>query len=104
METINGFLDEANTYHPNIKLVRQIGICVPFLDVLIENRNGSLFTSVYHKEAAEPHVLPFVSDHPRHMFNNIIQGALFRAIRYPSTIEAFDEERRTLEITLLYNG
>jgi len=70
----------------------------------VENRNGSLFTSVYHKEAAEPHVLPFMSDHPRHMFSNIIQGALYRAVRYSSTIEALDEERRNLEIKLLYNG
>ena len=104
IETINDILDKANNYHPNIKLVRQIGTSVPFLDVLIENRNGSLFTSVYHKEAAEPHILPYQSDHPRHMFSNIIQGALFRVIRYSSTIEALDEERRTLEITLLYNG
>jgi hypothetical protein len=104
IETINGVLDKANSYHPNIKLVRQIGTCIPFLDVLVENQNGSLFTSVYHKEAAEPHVLPFMSDHPRHMFSNIIQGALFRAVRYSSTIEALDEGRRNLEITLLYNG
>ena len=97
-------LDKANNYHPNIKLVCQIGTSISFLDVFVENRNGSLFTSVYHKEAAEPHVLPFMSDHPRHMFSNIIQGALYRAVRYSSTIEALDEERRNLEIKLLYNG
>ncbi|CAM4984870.1 unnamed protein product, partial [Rotaria socialis] len=31
----------------------QIGRSVPFLDVLIENRKGTLTTSVYHKEAAK---------------------------------------------------
>ena len=52
-------LDEANNLHPNIKLVRQIGTSVSFLDVYIENKNGILATSVFHKEAAEPYIVPF---------------------------------------------
>jgi hypothetical protein len=96
-------LDEANGRHSNIKLVRQIGTSVTFLDVLIENKNGQLSTSVYHKEAAEPFVLPFASDHPRHTFRNIVHGALYRAVRYSSTLEAFNRERRTIKLTLLYN-
>lgn len=103
MEGVNDILDSANKYHPSIKLTREIGTAVAFLDVFIENRNGGLLTSVYHKKTAEPHVLSFEFDHPRHIFRNIIQGALFRASLYSSTIDAFDEERRLLEITLLYN-
>ena len=97
-------LDEANNLHPNIKLVRQIGTSVSFLDVFIENKNGILATSVYHKEAAEPYIVPFKSDHPRHIFNNIIDSALMRAIRYSSTLSAFNEERRSIKLMLLYNG
>ena len=97
-------LDEANQSHPNIKLVRQLGTSVSFLDVYIENQNGTLVTSVYHKEAAEPYIVPFKSDHPRHVFNNIIDVALTRAIRYSSTLSAFDEERRYIKLILLYNG
>jgi hypothetical protein len=97
-------LDEAHDYHPNIKLTRQIGKTVPFLDVLISNNNGILSTSVYHKPASEPCVVPFLSDHPRHVFSNIIEGALFRAIRYSSTLELFDDERRHIRLMLLYNG
>ena len=67
---------------------------LPFLDVLITNNNGILSTSVYHKPAAEPYVTPFISDHPRHVFANIIQTSLTRAIRYSSTFQAFDYERR----------
>ena len=44
-------LDDANSFHPNIKLTRQIGTSLPFLDVFIENQTGILTTSVYHKEA-----------------------------------------------------
>ncbi|CAF1489648.1 unnamed protein product [Didymodactylos carnosus] len=33
------FLDEANTWHSNIKLDYKIGNCLPFLDVLLINNN-----------------------------------------------------------------
>ncbi|CAF4964558.1 unnamed protein product [Rotaria magnacalcarata] len=82
LECIDQMLDEANNFHPNIKLVRQIGRSVPFLDVLIENRKGTLTTSVYHKEAAEPYVVPFGSDHPGHVFRNTVDTAITRAVRY----------------------
>ena len=104
LDTIHQMLDEASNYHPNIKLVRQIGTSVSFLDVYLENRNGILFTSVYHKAAAEPYTVPFKSDHPRHTFTNIIDNALTRAIRYSSTLLAFNEERRLIKLMLLYNG
>ena len=102
--SLNQMLDEANSRHPNIKLVRQIGTSVPFLDVLVENQNGILATSVYHKTAAEPYIVPFTSDHPRHIFANIIETQLLRAIRYSSTLFAFNHERRSITLLLLYNG
>ncbi len=37
-------LDEANSLHSNIKLVRQLGTAVSFLDVFVENKNGVLET------------------------------------------------------------
>ena len=98
-------LNESNTRHPNIKLVYQIGQSLPFLDVLLTNDNGrGVSTSIYHKPSAQPYVVPFVSDHPRHVFGNIIRGALTRAVRYSSTYQAFDDERRYIKLMLLYNG
>jgi response regulator of citrate/malate metabolism len=64
LDTIDRMLDEANQFHSNIKLLRQLGTSVSFLDVYIENKNGILATSVFHKEAAELDILPFNSDHP----------------------------------------
>ncbi len=81
--------------HP--QLVRQIGTSVPFLDVFIENTNGILATSVYRKDSTEPYIAPFRSDHPRHIFNNIIDGTLTRSLRYSSTLSAFNEERRLIK-------
>jgi hypothetical protein len=104
LEKINQMLDEANSSHPNIKLVRQIGTSVSFLDLFIENKNSTLKTSVFHKQAAEPYIVPFKSDHPRQIFNNVIDAPLKRAVRYSSTLSAFHAERRSIKLMLLYNG
>ncbi|CAF1527436.1 unnamed protein product [Adineta steineri] len=98
------FLNEANTWHPNIKLDYKIGQSLPFLDILLTNNNGTISTSVYHKPAAEPYVVPFISDHPRHIFINIIQTRLANALKCSSTFEIFNYERRHIKLMLLYNG
>ncbi len=45
LEKINQMLDEVNNLHPNIKLIRQLGTSVSFLDLFIENKNGTLITT-----------------------------------------------------------
>jgi hypothetical protein len=70
----------------------------------VENKNGVLETSVYRKQATEPYVVPFKSDHPRHVFTTIVNGALTRAVRYLSTLLAFNAERRLIQLLLLYNA
>ena len=103
-QMVERIFKEANRYHTNIKLTGDIGKCVNFLDMCITNTDSILSTSVYHKAAAEPYVIPFKSDHARHTFRNIIRGALVRAIRYSSTLEMFNKERRYIRLMLLYNG
>ncbi|CAF3044886.1 unnamed protein product [Rotaria socialis] len=100
METV---IKKANGFHPNIKLEANTGSCVSFLDILIKNNNGILSTSVHHKPAAEPCVVPFISDHSRHVFSNIIQAALLRAVHYSSILTIFEKERRAIQLMLLYN-
>jgi hypothetical protein len=77
---------------------------VEFLDVLVEINNGELRTSVFHKPAAEPYILPYLSDHPRHIHRSTIKGRLLRAARISSHVEEFDKERLNIEFTLLLNG
>ena len=103
-KNLRSLLDEANRWHPNIKLDFKIGKSLPFLDILVTNDQGTLLTSVYHKPSAEPYVVPFSSDHPQHIFVNIIHNRLAHAVRYSSTFEAFDQERRYMKLMLLYNG
>jgi hypothetical protein len=102
-EKIKQLLDKANQFHPNIKLEYHIGKSLPFLDVLVTNNNGLLSSSIYHKPSAEPTVVSFLSDHPRHVFRNVVQTGLMRTIRYSSTFEAFNHERRAIRLKLLYN-
>ncbi|CAF3682173.1 unnamed protein product [Rotaria socialis] len=83
VEYLRQMLSTANEYHTNIKLTSEI---------------------VHHKDSAEPYILPFKSDHPRHYFGNITRTSLCRAIRYSSTLQEFNYERRYIKLMLLYNG
>ena len=96
--------EQPSTWHPNIKLDYKISKSLSFLDILLTNNNGQLSTSVCRKPAAEPYVIPFISDHPRHVFVNVINNHLAHALRYSSTFEAFNHERRCIKFMLLYNG
>ena len=98
------FLNQANKWDPHIKLDYKIGKSLPFLDAVFTNADGRLETSVYHKPAAQPYVIPFISDHPRHVFRNIIQTTLRRAVRYSSNFDIFQTEQRYIKLMLLYNG
>ena len=58
-----------------------------FLDLFIKNDNGIFSTSVHHKDAAEPYLVPFTSDDSPHIFRNIINSDLVYALRYSSTFD-----------------
>ena len=103
-EDLEKLLKKINDHHSNIKLEYKIGQTLPFLDLLIGNNDGVLTTSVYRKPAAEPYVVPFASDHPHQIFRNIVRAALLRALRYSSTFEAFNIERRNIRLKFLYSG
>ena len=66
-DQIKAKLDTADHKDRNIRIKYQIQSCVEFLDVVIQNDNGQLTTSVFHKPTAEPYILPYTSDHPRHV-------------------------------------
>ena len=104
LNQINVQLNKIEKKDENIRITRSIGSTVEFLDVLVENNNGQLRTSVFHKPAAEPYILPFSSDHPRHIHRSTIKGRLLRAARISSHVEEFDKERLNIEFTLLLNG
>ncbi|CAF2793935.1 unnamed protein product [Rotaria sp. Silwood2] len=85
-------LEKAANRDTNIKINYGIDSLVNFLDVTIINENGHLTTCLYHKTTAEPHILPYTSDHPRHVHRNIPYAGLLRAVRICSDVYDFDRE------------
>ncbi|CAF1439059.1 unnamed protein product [Rotaria sordida] len=103
IDNIKALLDRDNDKDPNIRINYTINESIEFLDVLIENIQGQLRTSVFRKPTAEPYILPHTSNHPRHIHSNTIDTVLLRAIRLCSDVETFDQERLNIEIALLLN-
>ena len=97
-------LDRIGNKDVNIKISYQIDRFVDFLDVSIINEDGQFRTTIYHKPAAEPYILPFMSTHPRHVHRNIPYGSFLRAIRVCSNINDFNSERCRIDVSLLLNG
>ena len=96
-------VDRGNKFDNNIKLSANVGSSADFLDLHVENKDGQLFTTVYHKTSYEPYYLPFHSIHPSHMKKNIPFALLLWAIRYSSTFQAYLDEREKLRMALLLN-
>ena len=96
-------LQKLNTKDINIQINYELGTSVNFLDVTVHNDNGKLRTSLHHKEAAEPYILPFTSDHPSHIHRNIPYAALLRAARICSHLNDFNSERIRIQVSLLLN-
>lgn len=103
-DEIQKLIDRVARLHPNIQINYTISKRINFLDVQIENTDCGLVTAVHHKPSCEPYVVPFSSDHPRHVFENIIQGSLIRAIRYSSTLTLFQTELIWLRMRFFLNG
>ncbi|CAF4530515.1 unnamed protein product [Rotaria sp. Silwood2] len=75
----NILLNKIEKKDENIRISLSIGLTTKFLDVLEENNNEQLRTSVFHKTAAEPYSLPYLSNHPRHIHRSTAKAQLLRA-------------------------
>lgn len=104
VDTIRIEIERAAHRDVNIKINYVIDSSVNFLDVAIINDDGRLKTTVYHKPVAEPYILPYQSDHPRHIHVNIPYAAVLRAARICSNLEDFNTELVRIDLTLLLNG
>jgi hypothetical protein len=104
IDEMNEKLEAANKKDINIKISYTINASVDFLDITIVNENSQLKTAIYHKPAAEPYILPYTSDHPRHIHRNIPYAALLRAARLCSNVHDFNAERIHIDLSLLLNN
>ncbi|CAF1473951.1 unnamed protein product [Rotaria sp. Silwood1] len=97
-------LDETIKTDSNVTISTTISQSLEYLDFTIENINGHLKISIYHKSASEPYILPYESDQTRHVHVNLIYIVLVRAARNCSNVEDFDMDRLSTEMILLVNG
>ncbi|CAF1184049.1 unnamed protein product [Didymodactylos carnosus] len=103
IDEINQILEALQKKDINIQIKYTIDTSVNDLNVNIMNQNGQLITSIFHKPTTEPHILPYTSDHPRHIHRNIPYAALLRAARICSNVDNFNSEIVRIEMSLLLN-
>ncbi|CAF1296249.1 unnamed protein product [Rotaria sordida] len=104
IDEIQTELEKAANKDINIKIHYEIDTSVNFLDVTITNENRQLKTSLYHKPTTEPYILPYTSDHPRHIHRNIPCAALLSAARICSDVQDFNTECIRIDMPLLLNN
>ncbi|CAF1374090.1 unnamed protein product [Rotaria sordida] len=69
-----------------------------------DNENGQLKTSLYYKLTTEPYILPYTSDHSRHIHRNMPYAALLCAARICSDVQDFNTECIRIDMFLLVNN
>ena len=90
--------------HPDVHLQTFIGSSVHFLNAYVANRNGQLYSRVYHDPTSQGYTLPYVVGHCKLNHSDWLRSALVRAVSYCSSVEDFQQERIYLELTCLVNG
>ena len=94
-----------NRLHPSIKFTQETEVnnTLPFLDVLVERRNGEFVTSVYRKNTFTGQYVNFQSYCTQKRKVNLIRTLCDRAIKICSTTE-LDAEVNKISTILQENG
>ena len=94
-----------NRLHPSIKFTQETEVnnTLPFLDVLVERRNGEFVTSVYRKNTFTGQYVNFQSYCTQKRKVNLIRTLCDRAIKICSTTE-LDAEMNKISTILQENG
>jgi hypothetical protein len=89
---------------PNVHIQTLIGSSVQLLNAYVENRNGQLYSRIYHEPTIQRYTLPYVVGHSKVNYSDWIRSALLRAVCYCSSVDDFNQERIYIELTCLVNG
>ena len=81
-ESLQTFIDDLNTFHPNLKFTHEFSEkSVTFLDLKVNLSNGSITTDLHIKPTEKHHYLHFSSSHPDHTKRSIIYSQALRISR-----------------------
>jgi hypothetical protein len=98
------FLHDISVKFRHIHIETKIDKCVQFLNAQIENRNGHLYTSVFHESSISKYTLPYVVGHTKFNHSLWFRSALIRAGLFSSNLNDFKQEEIALEMACLLNG
>ena len=85
-EEFQNFLDHCNNFHHSIKFTAETSsLEIPFLDVMVSIKDGSLHTHLYSKPTDSHQFLHWTSCHPKHTKSSLPYGLAFRLNRICST-------------------
>ena len=98
------FLELVNSLHPNLNFTVEVGSkTMPFLDVLVELKDGKFLTSLYRKETHTNVFMNFNATAPFAWKRGLIFGLLHRAKMICMSSELFATEVDNLRCMLGYN-
>jgi hypothetical protein len=103
-DELRGVLATIRKRYPNVQMEINIGSSVHYLNALVTNQNGKLYSRVYRDPSIQSYALPYVTGHSKVAYSDWFRTALMRAVYYCSSIEDFQKERTYLEMSCLANG
>ena len=100
------FFSYLNSRHPNVKFTieTEVNKVIPFLDVLIDNRNNILNTTTYHKLTYSGLLLNFDSFTSRFYKISLIKCLIDRAFKINNTWTGFHNDVTKIQETLKRNS
>jgi len=103
-EELTTFLTSIREQYRHIHFETSIGRYVHFLNAHIENRQGHLYTSVYHQSDIQKYTIPYVVGHAKLQHRLWFRSALIRAVCFCTNVADFNQEQIYLEMACLANG
>ncbi|CAF3798550.1 unnamed protein product [Rotaria socialis] len=108
IEQLQTIFDELERLLPSgAQLTSFIATIVHFMDCLIDNQRGNLFTNIYHDSTVQPFLLPYISGHTRLSHRKWFRYIFIHACHYCRSFEDFEDfedERIYIEAIFLANG
>lgn len=105
-ENVDTTLKHLNSQHTNIKFTNEIenDSKIPFLDILIERKNGKFEFGVYRKPTDSPLTIPSDSHTPRNYKMAAYESMMHRLFNLPLSKSSFENEKLYIYEVARING
>jgi len=102
---VTEFLQILNSMHPKLQFTMNISKTeIPFLDILLLNKDGHIETDIYYKATDSHNYVPFSSCHPHHTKLNIPYSIARRICTIVENDEKCDQRLGEMKVFLQQKG